>query len=236
MPYNLSSDLENKYQMDQRVEFGKKAAAILGCNPPQIPNTQNQFLRISEHLTIDNKNVSIDCDMLHSNSVILQYISDDLLLEILTMLASKTASSIYEAWAAKEKADYLFMLEHDLGITELPEFDWRKAYDEQWNYSRITEALELAISQPKDSLTMTTEQQELELLSKATETEDDEEIIETDYDDGEDNDSDDEDVSDEVLKILKMMDDFSFSDLLIVYQKIASLMHEKYKEQQENQE
>lgn len=128
------------------------------------------------------------------------------------------------------------MLEDKLGIAELPEFDWRKAYDEQWNYSRITEALELAISQqPKDSK-MTTEQQELE-LTEATETETEDE--ETDYgdgEDGEDNDSDDE-VSDEVLKILEMMDYLEFSDLLILYQRITSLMHEKYKyKEQQDQE
>lgn len=47
--------LVHRYEVDQRIEFAKKAAAILGCNPPQIPNTQNQFLNISHHLTIDNQ-------------------------------------------------------------------------------------------------------------------------------------------------------------------------------------
>ena len=211
MPYNLSSDLENKYQMDQRVEFGKKAAAILDCNPPKLP-TDNKSLRISEHLTIDSKSVSISCDMLYSNSIKLENISDNLLLELLTILTDKAGTKIYETWAAKEKADYLFMLEHDFGITELPEFDWRKAYDEQWNYSRIAEALKLAIPQQQTEDTMTLNQQELELATTA------------DHED----DCDDE-VSDRVLELLAHIEslDLGVIDLLELSNRLTAMAIEK---------
>jgi hypothetical protein len=209
--------LENKYQMDQRVEFGKKAAAILDCNPPKL-STNNEFLRISEHLTIDSTSVSISCDMLYSNKIKLENISDNLLLEILTILTDKAGTKIYEAWAAKEKADYLFMLEHDLGITELPEFDWRKAYDEQWNYSRIAEALKLAISnsQTEDFMVVdqVVDQQELELTATNINYEDD------DCDDG-----DNEEVSDRVLELLAHIESLNLGviDILELINRLTAI-------------
>ncbi len=214
--------LENKYQMDQRVEFGKKAAAILDCNPPKLP-ADNKSLRISEHLTIDSKSVSISCDMLYSNSIKLKNISDNLLLEILTILTDKAGTKIYKTWAAKEKADYLFMLEHDFSITELPEFDWRKAYDEQWNYSRIAEALKLAISPQQIEDTMTLDQQELELATTA------------DYED--DCDDDDDEVSDRVLELLAQIEsmDLEVVELLELVQRLSAIALRKLTEEQEEE-
>jgi hypothetical protein len=210
--------LENKYQMDQRVEFGKKAAAILDCNPPKLP-ADNKSLRISEHLTIDSKSVSISCDMLYSNSIKLENISDNLLLEILTILTDKAGTKIYKTWAAKEKADYLFMLEHDFGITELPEFDWRKAYDKQWNYSRIAEALKLAISPQQTEDIM--DQQELKLATTV------------DYED----DCDDDEVSDRVLELLAQIEsmDLEVVELLELVQRLSAIALRKLTEEQEEE-
>jgi hypothetical protein len=210
--------LENKYQMDQRVEFGKKAAAILDCNPPKLP-ADNKSLRISEHLTIDSKSVSISCDMLYSNSIKLENISDNLLLEILTILTDKAGTKIYKTWAAKEKADYLFMLEHDFGITELPEFDWRKAYDKQWNYSRIAEALKLAISPQQTEDIM--DQQELELATTV------------DYED----DCDDDEVSDRVLELLAQIESMGLEvvELLELVQRLSAIALRKLTEEQEEE-
>jgi hypothetical protein len=224
--------LENKHELDQRVEFGKKAAAILDCNLPKLPTDKN-YLRISEHLTIDSKSVSISCDMLYSNKIKLENISDNLLLEILTILTDKAGTKIYETWAAKEKADYLFMLEHDLGITELPEFDWRKAYDEQWNYSRIAEALKLAISKSQtEDFIMAADQQELELTATNINYEDDD-----DCDDG-----DDDEVSDRVLELLVHIEslDLGVIDLLELINRLTAIainLHETdTEEEDEDQE
>lgn len=179
--------LEKKNRVNQRVEFAKKAAAILGCNPPKLP-ANNEVLRISERLTIDSKNVSISCDTLYDNNIQLENVSDDLLLEILTILVNKAGTTVYETWVAKEKASYLLKLGYELGITELPPIDWRKAYSERWDYSRTIETLKLAIPQPQTEDFMTVDQQELELAT----------TVDLDR---EDDDCDDE-VSEKVLELL----------------------------------
>ena len=216
--------LEKKNRVDQRVEFGKKAAAILDCNPPKLPSN-SEFLRISEHLTIDSKSVSISCDMLYSNSIKLENVSDNLLLELLTILTDKAGTKIYETWAAKEKADYLFMLEHDFGITELPEFDWRKAYDEQWNYSRIAEALKLAISPQQTKDFMTVDQQELELATTA------------DHEDDDCDDTDDK-VSDRVLEVLAHVESLNLGviDILELINKLTAIAIKRNVELAEQEE
>jgi hypothetical protein len=161
--------------------------------------------------------------MLYSNSIKLKNISDNLLLEILTILTDKAGTKIYKTWAAKEKADYLFMLEHDFSITELPEFDWRKAYDEQWNYSRIAEALKLAISPQQIEDTMTLDQQELELATTA------------DYED--DCDDDDDEVSDRVLELLAQIEsmDLEVVELLELVQRLSAIALRKLTEEQEEE-
>jgi hypothetical protein len=157
--------------------------------------------------------------MLYSNSIKLENISDNLLLEILTILTDKAGTKIYKTWAAKEKADYLFMLEHDFGITELPEFDWRKAYDKQWNYSRIAEALKLAISPQQTEDIM--DQQELKLATTV------------DYED----DCDDDEVSDRVLELLAQIEsmDLEVVELLELVQRLSAIALRKLTEEQEEE-
>ena len=207
--------LENKHTVDQRVEFGKKAAVILDCNPPRL-STNNNSLRISERLTIDSKSVSISCDMLYSNSIKLENISDNLLLEILTILTDKAGTKIYETWAAKEQASYLLKLGYELGITELPPIDWRKAYSERWDYSRTIETLKLAISPQQTEDFMTSEQQELELATTA------------DYED-DDCDDDDDEVSEKVLELLAHIEslDLGVIDILELINKLTAIAIEK---------
>ena len=205
--------LENKNRVNKRVEFAKKAAAILDCNPPKLP-ANNEVLRISERLTIDSKNVSISCDTLYDNNIQLENVSDDLLLEILTILTDKAGTTVYETWVAKEKASYLFKLGYELGITELPPIDWRKAYSERWDYSRTIETLKLAIS-PQQEDFMTSDQQELELATTA------------DYED--DDCDDDDEVSDRVLELLAHIEslDFLVIDILELITRLTAIAIEK---------
>ena len=201
--------LENRNRVNRRVEFAEKAAAILDCNPPKLP-ANNEVLRISERLTIDSKNVSISCDTLYDNNIQLENVSDDLLLEILTILTDKAGTTVYETWVAKEKASYLLKLGYELGITELPPIDWRKAYSERWDYSRTIETLKLAIPQPQTEDFMTVDQQKLEDLDR------------------EDDDCDDE-VSDRVLELLVHIEslDLGVIDILELINKLTAIAIEK---------
>lgn len=214
--------LEKKNRVDQRVEFAKKAAAILDCNPPKFP-ANNEVLRISERLTIDSKNVSISCDTLYENNIQLENVSDDLLLEILTILTDKAGTTVYETWVAKEKASYLLKLGYELGITELPPIDWRKAYSERWDYSRVIETLKLAIPQQQTEDIMA-DQQELELATTA------------DYEDDDCDDTDDK-VSDRVLEVLAQIQEMDLEalELLELSQLLSDRAFQKLKAEQEEE-
>lgn len=200
--------LERKNMVDQRNSFGKKIADLIG-----VVSSKNDFLDISHRLTIGVNSVSIDCEILHSNVVKIRNVSDELLLEILTLIASK-ANSIYEAWVAEQKAIHLLKLEEKFGITELPSFHWRKAYDERWNDVCIAEDLELAISQSQTEDFMVVDQQELELTATNINYEDD------DCDDG-----DNEEVSDRVLELLAHIESLNLGviDILELINRLTAI-------------
>jgi hypothetical protein len=200
--------LERKNMVDQRNSFGKKIADLIG-----VVSSKNDFLDISHRLTIGVNSVSIDCEILHSNVVKIRNVSDELLLEILTLIASK-ANSIYEAWVAEQKAIHLLKLEEKFGITELPSFHWRKAYDERWNDVCIAEDLELAISQSQTEDFMVVDEQELELTATNINYEDD------DCDDG-----DNEEVSDRVLELLAHIESLNLGviDILELINRLTAI-------------
>lgn len=199
--------LERKNMVDQRNSFGKKIADLIG-----VVSSKNDFLNISHRLTIGVNSVSIDCEMLHSNVVKIWDVPDELLLEILTLIASK-ANSIYEAWVAEQKAIHLLKLEEKFGITELPSFHWRKAYDERWNDVCIAEDLELAISQSQSQTEdfMTVDQQELELTAINYEEES--------------NDYDDDEISDRVLEVLAYIESLNLGviDILELINRLTAI-------------
>lgn len=153
--------------------------------------------------------------MLYSNKIKLENISDNLLLEILTILTDKAGTKIYETWAAKEQSSYLLKLGYELGITELPPIDWRKAYSERWDYSRIIETLKLAISPQQTKDFMTSDQQELELAT----------AVGLDYED----DDDDDEVSEKVLELLAHIEslDLGVIDLLELSNRLTAIAIEK---------